>query len=95
MYLPPASAPPSWSHLCEQAEQAQPYGLCTSTHERLLLGNLKTLGDWGCLSCSANMGRVKRRGGGVFEVKRVEGGGLRSPDSKKRLDIFFSYPNRG
>lgn len=45
MYLPLASAPPSWSHLYEGAERP-----ACSTHERLLLGNLKTPGDGGCLA---------------------------------------------
>lgn len=68
MYLPLASAPPSWSHLCEQAERAQPLGPVCSAHERLLPGNLKTLGDWGCLA-ARRAGRVKRRGG-EFEVEK-------------------------
>lgn len=42
MYLPLASAPPSWSHLYEPAEQAQ-----SASDEPLLPGNLKTPGDWG------------------------------------------------
>lgn len=51
--LPLASAPPSWSHLYEQAEQA-----ASSTHEQLLLGNPKTVGDWGCLA-ARRVARVK------------------------------------
>lgn len=49
-----------------------------STHERLLLGNLKTLGDWGCLA-AWRVGRVKWRGG-EFEVK-----GLHSSEAKQLL----------
>ncbi len=54
------------------------------THEQLLLGNLKTLGDWGCLA-AWRMGRVKRRGG-EFELK-----GLHSSEANQLL-LFMLLP---
>lgn len=53
MYLPLASAPPSWSHLCEQAEPAQPYGpraalmsgCCLATLKLEVIGDVSQLGE--------------------------------------------------
>lgn len=36
MYLPPASAPPSWSHLCEQAEQAHSHTACVQRSQAVV-----------------------------------------------------------
>lgn len=54
--------------------------VCT-THERLLLGNHKTLGDWGCWDAWG--GRVKWRGGEFEGVK-----GLHSSEAEQLLFCF-------